>query len=66
LELALRGQDEAPRVLVDFEYRKLFGMSQKELLDEPNHIYELNTFIIFLKYKLQREAERRQKRNARR
>jgi hypothetical protein len=64
--LALRGQEEAPQELIDFEYRKLFGLSQKELLDEPSYIYETNIGIIFLKHKLQREANRREEKRRRR
>ena len=35
-------------------------------MDEPSRVYEVNTGIILLKNKLQREMQRRQERNAKR
>jgi len=35
-----------PKELLDFRYRERFGLTQQELLEEPQDIYNINLAII--------------------
>jgi len=58
--LALRGQENPPQELLDFRYRERFHMTQEELENEPEDIYNLNLSIIAKINELSDEAIRHQ------
>lgn len=62
----MRGQAYAPQELIEFIYRKEFGLTQAELMDEPIDTFLMNIEIIGIRDKLEDEAIRRAERKAKR
>lgn len=62
----MRGQDYAPQELIEFIYRKEFGLTQEELMKEPIETFLMNMEIIQTRGKLEEEAMRKAERKAKR
>jgi pantothenate kinase len=58
IELALRGQEEAPEELLHFRYRERFHMTEEELQNEPQDIFNLNTAIMAKEHNILAETAR--------
>ena len=61
-ELALRGQEYYPQELIDYEYRKTFGLSFAQFLQEPGEVFAMGVQIMRIKMKVSNEATKRNKR----
>jgi len=48
--------------LLDYEYRKLFGMTQQELLSEPFETYQTNLTILFARGEVENRKQRHSER----
>lgn len=61
---ALAGHDFSPKELIEFNYRKTFGLSFEEFMNEPADVYAMNILIISQVNKYENYLNRRAEQKA--
>jgi len=46
--------------IIEFEYRRMFGLSHKEMMAEPFDVFILNSFIMNKKLQIENEEYKKQ------